>query len=71
MKRRIPTFGCMRIAQQISYASGLETDKDVVPRILANGYLRVFGKDNIRSIEEKEGEKRLRKDSRHTEQPEL
>ena len=31
-----PRFGCARIAQQISLAFGLEIDKDVVRRILAN-----------------------------------
>jgi hypothetical protein len=34
--RHNPRFGCPRIAQQISYAFGLEIDKDVVRRILAN-----------------------------------
>ena len=28
MKRRNPRFGCVRIAQQISYAFGIEIDKD-------------------------------------------
>jgi len=36
IKRRNPRFGCPRIAQQISHAFGLEIDKDVVRRILAN-----------------------------------
>jgi hypothetical protein len=35
MKRRNPTWGCRRIAQQISLAFGVEIDKDVVGRILA------------------------------------
>jgi transposase InsO family protein len=35
MKRRNPRFGCVRIAQQISYAFGVEIDKDVVRRVLA------------------------------------
>ena len=35
-KRLNPRFGCPRIAQQISHAFGLEIDKDVVRRILAN-----------------------------------
>ena len=34
MKRRNPRFGCRKIAQQISYAFGIEVNKDVVPRIL-------------------------------------
>jgi transposase InsO family protein len=36
IKRLNPRFGCPRIAQQISHAFGLEIDKDVVRRILAN-----------------------------------
>src|SRR5262249_7899962 len=35
MKRHNPTWGCRRIAQQISLAFGVEIDKDVVRRILA------------------------------------
>src|ERR1700682_3155914 len=35
MKRRNPKFGCMRIAQQISHAFGVDLDKDVVRRVLA------------------------------------
>jgi putative transposase len=35
MKRRNPTWGCPRIAQQIALAFGVEVDKDVVSRILA------------------------------------
>jgi transposase InsO family protein len=35
IKRLNPRFGCPRIAQQISHAFGLEIDKDVVRRILA------------------------------------
>jgi hypothetical protein len=31
MKRRNPGFGCVRIAQQISLAFGVDIDKDVVP----------------------------------------
>ena len=38
MKRRNPRFGCMRIAQQIAHAFGIEIDKDVVRRILARHY---------------------------------
>jgi putative transposase len=36
IKRLNPRFGCPRIAQQISYAFGLQIDKDVVRRILTN-----------------------------------
>jgi putative transposase len=35
MKRRNPTWGCPRIAQQVALAFGVEIDKDVVRRILA------------------------------------
>ena len=35
MKQRNPTWGCRRIAQQISLAFGVNIDKDVVRRILA------------------------------------
>src|SRR5215470_6382287 len=38
MKRRNPRFGCMRIAQQISHAFGIEIDKDVVRRVLAKHF---------------------------------
>ncbi len=38
MKRRNPRFGCVRIAQQITHAFGIEIDKDVVRRILASHY---------------------------------
>jgi putative transposase len=38
MKRRNPKFGCMRIAQQISYVFGVDLDKDVVRRVLAKHY---------------------------------
>jgi putative transposase len=34
MKRRNRTWGCMRIAQQIRLAFGLDIDKDVVRRVL-------------------------------------
>ena len=34
MKLRNPKFGCLRIAQQISHAFGIEVNKDVVRRIL-------------------------------------
>ena len=36
IKRLNPRFGCPRIAQQISHPFGLEIDKDVVRRVLAN-----------------------------------
>jgi putative transposase len=35
MKRRNPTWGCPRIAQQIALAFGISINKDVVRRILA------------------------------------
>jgi transposase InsO family protein len=38
MKRRNPRFGCVRIAQQIAHAFGIELDKDVVRRVLAKHY---------------------------------
>ena len=38
MKLRNPSFGCVRIAQQISHAFGIEIDKDVVRRVLAKHY---------------------------------
>jgi putative transposase len=38
LKRRNPRFGCVRIAQQINYAFGLDIDKDVVRRVLAKHY---------------------------------
>ena len=34
MKRRNPSWGCPRIAQQISLVFGVEIDKDVVRRLL-------------------------------------
>ncbi len=37
-KRRNPTWGCPRIAQQIALAFGVSLDKDVVRRILTNHY---------------------------------
>ena len=37
-KRRNPTWGCPRIAQQISLAFGLDIDRDVVRRVLASHY---------------------------------
>ena len=38
MKRRNPSFGCRRIAQQISFVFGIKIDKDVVRRVLAKHY---------------------------------
>src|SRR4026208_2610620 len=37
-KQRNPTWGCPRIAQQITLAFGIPIDKDVVRRILASHY---------------------------------
>jgi putative transposase len=37
-KRRNPRFGCVRIAQQIAHAFGVDIDKDVVRRVLATHY---------------------------------
>src|SRR5712664_1283323 len=39
MKQRNPTWGCPRIAQQITLAFGIPMNKDVVRRILAARYL--------------------------------
>ena len=39
MKRRNPSWGCPRIAQQIALAFGISINKDVVRRILAVQYL--------------------------------
>ena len=38
MKRRNPTWGCKRIAQQITLAFGIDVDKDVVRRILTTHF---------------------------------
>ena len=38
LKGRNPHFGCVRIAQQITRAFGVEIDKDVVRRVLARHY---------------------------------
>jgi hypothetical protein len=38
MKRRNPTWGCPRIAQQITLAFGVDIDKDMVRRILGKHY---------------------------------
>src|SRR5215472_2678771 len=39
MKQRNPSWGCPRIAQQISLAFGVEIDKDVVRRVLSAHYM--------------------------------
>ena len=38
MKQRNPSWGCPRIAQQISMAFGIDIDKDVVRRLLSLNY---------------------------------
>jgi transposase InsO family protein len=38
MKRRNPTWGCKRIAEQVGLAFGVEIDKDVVRRILGTHF---------------------------------
>ena len=38
LKRRNPRFGCLRIAQQINKAFGVDIDKDLVRRVLARHY---------------------------------
>lgn len=48
MKRRNPKFGCMRIAQQISYIFGVDLDKDVVRRVLAKHYRPAPGAEALR-----------------------
>lgn len=45
LKRRNPKFGCVRIAQQISHAFGVDIDKDVVRRVLAKHYRSAPGTD--------------------------
>jgi putative transposase len=45
LKRRNPCFGCRRIAQQIAHAFGIEIDKDVVRRVLAQHYRPESGTD--------------------------
>jgi len=50
IKRLNPRFGCPRIAQQISHAFGLEIDKDVVRRILANHPLPRSGDSGPSSV---------------------
>ncbi|MEO8159116.1 MAG: integrase core domain-containing protein [Betaproteobacteria bacterium] len=47
MKRRNPKFGYVRIAEQIAHGFGLDIDKDVVRRVLAQHY-RPDGSDNNR-----------------------
>lgn len=36
LKRRNPHLGCRKIAQQLARSFGIELDKDVVRRVLAN-----------------------------------
>ncbi len=43
MKRRNPTWGCKRIAQQMTMAFGVDIDKDVVRRILRTHFRPEFG----------------------------
>jgi putative transposase len=43
MKQRNPTWGCPRIAQQVTLAFGIEIDKDVVRRIMAVHFRRAPG----------------------------
>jgi putative transposase len=43
MKRRNPTWGCPRIAQQIRLAFGVDIDQDMVRRILEKHYRREPG----------------------------
>jgi putative transposase len=45
MKHRNPRFGCPRIAQEIAHAFGVEIDKDVVRRILAQHFRSPSGND--------------------------
>ena len=45
MKHRNPKFGCVRIAQQIAHAFGIEIDKDVVRRVLAKHFRPEPGAD--------------------------
>jgi transposase InsO family protein len=45
LKQRNPKFGCVRIAQQISLAFGIEIDKDVVRRVLAQHFRPEPGAD--------------------------
>lgn len=45
MKRRNPSFGCLKIAQQISYAFGVEVNKDMVRRILEKHHPPSSGDD--------------------------
>ena len=53
MKRRNPSWGCPRIAQQITLAFGVDIDKDVVRRIGGPSWLTFLGqaKDSLWSID--------------------
>src|SRR5215510_14870414 len=44
-KRRNPRVGCPRIAQEIAHAFGIDIDKDIVRRVLANHYRPEAGTD--------------------------
>ena len=50
MKRRNPSWGCPRIAQQITLAFGVEIDKDIVRRILGVHYRPESGVNVDRSL---------------------
>src|SRR3984893_10990257 len=45
MKHRNPKFGCVRIAQQIAHAFGIEINKDVVRRVLSKHFRLEPGAD--------------------------
>ena len=47
MKRRNPSWGCPRIAQQISLVFGVEIDKDVVRRLLNIHYQPESGSGGV------------------------
>src|SRR5258708_34825508 len=58
IKRLNPSFGCPRIAQQISHAFGLEIDKDVVRRILARHPLPKSGAQRLVSTPSQQSDHR-------------
>ena len=43
LKQRNPRFGCLRIAQQINKAFGIDINKDIVRRVLAKYYRPIPG----------------------------
>lgn len=45
IKRRNPRFGCLKIAQQITYAFGIEVNKDVVRRVIEKHHPPRSGND--------------------------